>query len=90
MQSQCRPAHRHRLDDNRHHSLLDGRPQTQGASDTERLLAGELVYTGVERSPICGIPCLHYRKQLCPVARSIRNLVGCVSRSPVSPEEPTT
>ncbi|MCU0979105.1 MAG: tetrahydromethanopterin-linked C1 transfer pathway, partial [Pirellulaceae bacterium] len=35
--------------------LVDGRPAAQGRTDTQRLLAGELVYTGVERSPVCAV-----------------------------------
>lgn len=41
-------------------------------NDTDRLLAGELVYTGVERSPICGLVTeLPYRGQMCPVAQEL-------------------
>ena len=32
--------------------LADGRPAAQGKTDSERLIASELVYTGVERSPV--------------------------------------
>lgn len=35
--------------------LVDGRPAAAGAADPERLAAGELVYTGVVRSPICAV-----------------------------------
>lgn len=35
--------------------LLDGQPVAQGRTDTQRLLTGELVYTGVERSPLCAL-----------------------------------
>jgi (4-(4-[2-(gamma-L-glutamylamino)ethyl]phenoxymethyl)furan-2-yl)methanamine synthase len=52
--------------------LVDGRPRTQGVTDTERLLAHELVYTGVERSPLCAVvKHLPYRRQLCPVAQEL-------------------
>jgi probable H4MPT-linked C1 transfer pathway protein len=52
--------------------LVDGRPQTQAVTDTDRLLAGELAYTGVERSPVCAmLRYVHYRKQLCPVAQEV-------------------
>ena len=35
---------------------LDGeKPVAIGCTDPERLVAGELVYTGIERSPLCGI-----------------------------------
>lgn len=52
--------------------LFNGEPQASGSTDTERLLAGELVYTGVERSPVCAL--LHtapYRGQSCPVAQEV-------------------
>ncbi len=35
--------------------LLDGRPVPQGRTDPERLRSGELVYTGVRRTPLCAI-----------------------------------
>ncbi len=35
--------------------LLDGRPIPEGNSDPERLLCGELVYTGVRRTPLCAL-----------------------------------
>jgi probable H4MPT-linked C1 transfer pathway protein len=52
--------------------LVDGRPKIQGLTDTERLLSGELVYTGVERSPVCAVlGHLPYRQQSCPVAQEL-------------------
>jgi probable H4MPT-linked C1 transfer pathway protein len=35
--------------------LLDGRPVPQGHTDPERLACGELVYTGIRRTPICAL-----------------------------------
>ena len=35
--------------------LLDGRPVPQGRTDPERLRCGELVYTGVRRTPLCAL-----------------------------------
>jgi probable H4MPT-linked C1 transfer pathway protein len=50
--------------------LTAGRPMNRGNSDTERLICGELIYTGVERSPICAIVgYLPYRGQWCAVAQ---------------------
>ena len=52
--------------------LVDGRPRASGDTDTSRLLAGELVYTGIERSPVCAITDrVPYRGQLCPVAQEL-------------------
>jgi probable H4MPT-linked C1 transfer pathway protein len=35
--------------------LLDGRPVPKGRTDPERLRSGELVYTGVRRTPLCAL-----------------------------------
>jgi (4-(4-[2-(gamma-L-glutamylamino)ethyl]phenoxymethyl)furan-2-yl)methanamine synthase len=35
--------------------VLDGSPWTHGKSDTDRLRNGELVYTGVKRTPLCAL-----------------------------------
>lgn len=35
--------------------LRDGRPAARGATDAERLASGELVYTGVVRTPLCAL-----------------------------------
>lgn len=35
--------------------LLDGRPVSDGLSDVMRLQSGELVYTGVRRTPLCAV-----------------------------------
>jgi hypothetical protein len=50
--------------------LVARQPAARGHNDTERLLAGELVYTGVVRSPVCGVvDILPYRGMPCPTAR---------------------
>jgi len=52
--------------------LVDGVPQAKGLSDLERLLCSEMVYTGVERSPVCGLILrAPYRNQQCPVAQEL-------------------
>lgn len=52
--------------------LMDGRPISRGLNDCERLLAGELVYTGVRRTPVCAIsPAVTFRDQSCPVAAEL-------------------
>ena len=35
--------------------LLDGAPIARGSTDTERLAASELYYSGVQRNPLCGV-----------------------------------
>jgi len=52
--------------------LSGGQVSALGRNDPERLVAGELVYTGVERSPICAImPTLPWRGESCPVAQEL-------------------
>jgi probable H4MPT-linked C1 transfer pathway protein len=49
--------------------LFNGKPMSRGCTDTERLLHGELVYTGIERTPICAVcATLPYRGRECPTA----------------------
>jgi probable H4MPT-linked C1 transfer pathway protein len=49
--------------------IEEGTVIAAGANDTQRLLAGELVYTGVRRTPVCALADrLPYRGQECPVA----------------------
>ncbi len=43
-----------------------------GQTDPERLVTGELVYTGVERSPLCAVVAsLKWRGESCPVAQEV-------------------
>ena len=50
--------------------LADGKPTPRAKTDTTRLIAGELLYTGVERSPCCAIlDQVTYRGQTCPVVQ---------------------
>ncbi len=52
--------------------LVDGAPAAMGKTDTQRLLAGELVYTGVERSPVCAVASqVPYRGRTCRVAHEL-------------------
>jgi probable H4MPT-linked C1 transfer pathway protein len=52
--------------------LVDGSPVAIGQVDPERLLASELVYTGVERSPVCAlVRTLPWQGRRCPVAQEV-------------------
>ena len=52
--------------------LVDGQPAAKGVTDTQRLVAGELVYTGVERSPVCAVvSSVPYRERTCPVVQEV-------------------
>jgi probable H4MPT-linked C1 transfer pathway protein len=47
-------------------------PLSRSRSDIDRLVCGELVYTGVRRSPICGVVShLPWRGTRCPVAQEL-------------------
>lgn len=49
--------------------LVDGVPSTRGFTDPQRLSTGELVYSGVERTPVCAIaPRVPWRGESCRVA----------------------
>ena len=49
--------------------LRDGVPCARGRTDVTRMLAGELVYTGVSRTPLCAVDgMLPYQGRMCPVA----------------------
>jgi hypothetical protein len=48
--------------------LEDGRPVPVGRTDRERLQSGELVYTGVRRTPVCAlVSAVPFRGDDCPV-----------------------
>ncbi|MBI2826156.1 MAG: H4MPT-linked C1 transfer pathway protein [Planctomycetia bacterium] len=52
--------------------IVDGGPAASGATDPERLAAGELVYTGVVRSPVCAVATtLPWRGRQCPTAHEL-------------------
>jgi probable H4MPT-linked C1 transfer pathway protein len=52
--------------------LIDGRPRPRGFNDTDRMLNGELVYSGVGRTPICSLTSwIPWRDQRCPVAAEL-------------------
>lgn len=52
--------------------LCDGQPVARGLTDPQRLVHGELVYTGVERSPLCAVASsLPWRETQCPTAHEL-------------------
>ena len=52
--------------------LVDGVPVTIGKTDPNRMVNGELVYTGVQRSPVCAISSLvPWRGRKCPLAQEV-------------------
>jgi probable H4MPT-linked C1 transfer pathway protein len=57
--------------------IENGREVAHGRTDPERLQSGELVYAGVERTPICAlIPYLHWRGSNCPLAKELFATTG--------------
>lgn len=52
--------------------LHDGLPAAEGRTDRERLLSGELVYTGVRRTPVCAVAAsVPFRGRECPLAAEL-------------------
>jgi probable H4MPT-linked C1 transfer pathway protein len=52
--------------------LNGGKPVARGATDPERMVTGELVYTGVMRSPLCAVARdIPWRGQRCPLAHEL-------------------
>jgi probable H4MPT-linked C1 transfer pathway protein len=52
--------------------LVDGAPVTIGKTDPNRMINGELIYTGVQRTPVCAIGSLvPWRGRKCPVAGEV-------------------
>jgi hypothetical protein len=61
--------------------IVEGRVVAEGRTDTERLLTGELLYTGVLRTPVSAITAvLPVRRRLCPVATEYFAISGDVYR----------
>lgn len=49
--------------------VAEGEVASRGVNDTQRLINGELIYTGVRRTPVCTlVGSLPYRGNECPVA----------------------
>ncbi len=71
--------------------LENGQPQPQATGDTERMMAGELVYTGVDRSPVCAVAnAVTYRGRRCPLAQELfANMRDVYLTLGDLPEEPT-
>jgi probable H4MPT-linked C1 transfer pathway protein len=52
-------------------------PAARGTTDPHRLVCGELVYTGVVRSPVCGlVETLPWQGQVCPTAQEVFATTG--------------
>lgn len=52
--------------------IVHGRPATRGLTDSGRLQSGELVYTGVSRTPVCAVArTVRYRETRCRVCAEV-------------------
>ena len=52
--------------------LVDGQPVTIGKTDPNRMINGELIYTGVQRAPVCAVAQLvPWRGRKCPLAHEV-------------------
>lgn len=52
--------------------LVDGQPVTIGKTDPNRMINGELIYTGVQRAPVCAVTQLvPWRGRKCPLAHEM-------------------
>ena len=52
--------------------LILGQPAVAQPDDTSRLIHGQLVYTGVARSPVCAVAdAVAYRRSRCPLAQEL-------------------
>ncbi len=52
--------------------MVDGVPVTIGKTDPNRMVNGELVYSGVQRSPVCAVTSLvPWRGRKCPLAQEL-------------------
>jgi len=75
--------------------LVEGHPSAHGRNDTERLLAGELVYSGIERTLLCAVASqVQYRGQQCPIAgelfATMRDAYILLDELPEHPEDTDT
>lgn len=62
--------------------LADGRPVPGGRTDPERLRAGELVYTGVRRTPVCAILGVEGAAEWFATTRDVYLVLGHLAEEP--------
>lgn len=59
--------------------IVEGKPCPVGLTDVQRLMAGELVYAGVWRTPLCAVvEKVPYRGESCPVGAELFSTTGDV------------
>ncbi len=62
--------------------LRDGRPVPRGRTDSERLRSGELLYTGVRRTPLCAILGSEVAAELFATTLDVYLLLGRIAEDP--------
>lgn len=62
--------------------LVDGQPTPSGRTDTERLRCGELVYTGMRRTPVCAILGLDGMAEFFATTQDVGLILGDISDDP--------
>jgi (4-(4-[2-(gamma-L-glutamylamino)ethyl]phenoxymethyl)furan-2-yl)methanamine synthase len=62
--------------------LIDGRVVSTARSDSERMLAGELVYRGWKRTPVCALGGLHLAAELFATMHDVFLVLGFVPPDP--------
>ena len=72
--------------------LVDGQPVTIGKTDPNRMINGELIYTGVQRAPVCAVAQLvPWRGRKCPLAHeNFATMWDAYLTLGDLPEEPTS
>ncbi len=81
-----------RLNHRRHHPIRDGEIATEAKCDSQRLRAKQLVYTGIERTPLCAVAStLPLHGESCPVMAELFATMGDVyiwlGQLPESPQD---
>lgn len=62
--------------------LLDGRPVPRGRTDTQRLRCGELMYTGVIRTPLCALLGEYGAAEFFATTRDVYLMLGRLPEDP--------
>jgi probable H4MPT-linked C1 transfer pathway protein len=62
--------------------LLDGKPVPQACTDPERLRCGELVYTGIRRTPLCAVLGCDLAAELFATTLDVHVVLGMLPEAP--------
>ncbi len=62
--------------------IIDGRPAAQGRTDMERMATRELVYTGVQRTPVCALLGSNVAAELFATTLDVYLMLGMTAEDP--------